>query len=149
MTPNLTYNELLDYLDRYNTDPMVRKLLEYIRDQEENIIEGLIDIGMDPKDGRIEGDDGYYLPGPYIEQLRNDVDYHMRESHAWEDKYTDMREERDRLKARSVADLLSNMEELVKRAEAQAKEADRITTVYKARNRELEDKINVWQILEK
>jgi hypothetical protein len=145
---NLTYNELRDYLDRYSTDPMVHKLLEYISDKEENIIEGLVDVGMDPLTGRIEGDYGWHLPGPYISELRNDVDYHQRESQEWEEKYEDMKAERDRLKSRSVADLLSNMQELIRRAEAEAREADRISTQLKARNKDLEDKINVWKVME-
>lgn len=149
MTPNLTFNELIDYLDRYNQDPFVRKLLEFLRDKEENIIDGLVEVGMDPEDGRIEGDDGWYLPGPYIEKLRNDVDFYYRESQEWEEKYEDAIVERDRLKARSVADLLKEMEERIRRAEVNMREADRICTQYKAKNAELEDKINVWQILEK
>jgi hypothetical protein len=149
MTTNLTYNELIDYLDRYNQDPFVRKLLEFLGDREENMIEGLIEVGMDPKDGRIEGDDGWYLPGPYIEKLRNEVDFYYRESQEWEEKYEDASVERDRLKARSVADLMAEMEGRIRRAEANVREADRMVTVYKTRNAELEDKINVWQILEK
>jgi len=148
MNCNLTYNELRDHLDRYSTDPMVRKLLEYIDDKEENIIEGLIDVGMDPLDGRIEGDNGWFLPGPYISELRNDVDFFQRESQGWEEKYEDMKAERDRLKARSVADLLADMQEKIRRAEAEAREADRILTQYRARNKDLEEKINVWKVLE-
>jgi hypothetical protein len=148
MNYNLTYNELRDHLDRYSTDPLVRKLLEYIDDKEENIIEGLIDIGMDPTNFRIEGDCGWFLPGPYISELRNDVDFFQRESQEWEEKYEDMKAERDRLKARSVADLLADMQEKIRRAEAEAREADRILTQYKARNKDLEEKINVWTVLE-
>lgn len=148
MNCNLTYNELRDHLDRYSTDPMVRKLLEYIDDKEENIIEGLIDVGMDPLNGRIEGDNGWFLPGPYISELRNDVDFFQRESQGWEEKYEDMKAERDRLKARSVADLLADMQEKIRRAEAEAREADRILTQYRARNKDLEEKINVWKVLE-
>lgn len=148
MNCNLTYNELRDHLDRYSTDPLVRKLLEYIDDKEENIIEGLIDVGMDPLNGRIEGDNGWFLPGPYISELRNDVDFFQRESQGWEEKYEDMKAERDRLKARSVADLLADMQEKIRRAEAEAREADRILTQYRARNKDLEEKINVWKVLE-
>ena len=145
----LTYTELVNYLDMYSTDPMVRQLLAYIDEKEEMIIEGLIEAGMDPVDCRFEGDNGWALPGPYIQDLRNDADFYRREMHEWEDKYTDMKDERDRLKSRSVADLLADMQEKIKRAEAQANEADRILTQYKARNADLEEKINVWTILEK
>ena len=149
MTNNLTYKELIDYLDRYCTDAKVRRLLEYINDKEENIIEGLIDIGMDPIDGRIEGDCGYYLPGPYISELRNDVDFHQREAQEWEEKYHDMKDERDRLKARSVADLLADMQEKIRRAEATATNAERVAERIRERNAELEEKINVWTIMER
>ncbi len=148
MNCNLTYNELRDHLDRYSTDPLVHKLLEMITDKEENIIEGLVEIGMDPITGRIEGDYGWHLPGPYISELRNDVDYHQREAQEWEEKYTDMKDERDRLKARSVADLLADMQEQIRRAEAEARETDRLITQYRARNKDLEEKINVWKVLE-
>lgn len=144
----LTYKELVNYLDLYNDDPMVRQLLAYIDEKEEMIIEGLVDAGMDPDDCRFEGDNGWSLPGPYIHDLRNDVDFYRREMQEWEEKYEDMKDERDRLKSRSVADLLSNMQELIKRAEAEAREADRILTQYKARNKDLEEKINVWTIIE-
>lgn len=149
MTSNLTYNELIDHLDRYNTDPMVRRLLEYINDKEENIIEGLIEVGMDPVDGRIQGDDGWHLPGPYIRELRHDVDYYQSESNDWQEKYQDMKEERDRLRARSVADLMAEMREQVKRAEAARDEASRRAQIYQAENAELAEKITVWQVLEK
>ena len=45
----------------------------------------------------------------------------------------------------SVAD----MQEQIRVAKLQAQEADRICTQYKVKNAELEDKINVWHILEK
>jgi hypothetical protein len=149
MTSNLTYKELIDYLDRYNTDPMVRRLLEMVMDKEETIIEGLIEVGMDPFDCRIEGDDGYYLPGPYIQKLKQDVDFQYQEAQDWEEKYYDMKDERDKLKARSVADLLQEMKFQVDRANSERESADRVATQLKMRNAELEEKINVWTIMEK
>ena len=148
MNSNLTYNELIDYLDRYNTDPMVRRLLEYIADKEETIIEGLVDVGMG-EDGRIEGDDGWYLPGPYIQKLRQDASYFEDEARSWGEKYEDMKDERNRLKARSVAELMTEMEERIRRAEVTAREADRVATQLQKKNADLEEKINVWSILEK
>lgn len=146
----LTYKELVNYLDLYNDDPMVRQLLAYIDEKEEMIIEGLVDAGMDPDDCRFESDHGgWHLPGPYIQELRSDADFYQREMQEWQEKYDDMKSERDRLKARSVADLLADMQEKIRRAEGQAQDADRIATQLKARNRDLEEKINVWTIMEK
>ena len=148
MNLNLTYKEIIDHLDRYSTDPMVHRLLGMILEKEETIIEGLLEVGMD-EDGRIEGNDGWYLPGPYINHLRTELDYYEGEAREWEEKYADMKDERDRLKARSVADLLSEMREQVRRAESARDEASRRAQNYKTENEELTEKINVWSILEK
>ena len=102
MNLNLTYKETIDHLDRYSTDPLVHRLLAMILEKEENIIEGLLEVGMDPEDCRIEGNDGHYLPGPYIRHLRNELDYYEGEARDWEDKYADMKDERDKYKARKI-----------------------------------------------
>lgn len=148
MNCNLTFNELINYLDFYNNDPMVRKLLEYINDKEENIIEGLVQAGMDPIGCHFDYDGSFHSPGEMIEQLRNDVDYHEREAAEWEEKYYNMKEERNRLRARTVADIMAEMREQVKRAEADRNNSDRIAKKYEEENRELQQKINVWKVLE-
>ncbi len=145
---NYSYQELVHYLDLTTTDPMVRKLLEYINDKEENIIEGLVEVGMDPISCYFDYDGFYHSPGSMIEQLRNDVDYHEREAAEWQEKYHNMKEERNRLRARTVADLLSEMQEQVQRAEADRNNSDRIAKKYEEENRELQEKINVWKVLE-
>ncbi len=146
---NLTYKELVHYLDFNSTDPMVRRLLEYINNQEENIIEGLVQAGMDPINCRFDRNGYYHSPGEMIEKLCNDIDYAEREAAEWEEKYYNIKDERDRLRVRSVADLLNEMNEQVKRAQADRNNSDRIAEKYKQENQELQEKINVWTILEK
>ena len=146
---NLTYKELVLYLDFNSTDPMVRRLLEYINNQEENIIEGLVQAGMDPINCIFDRDGFYHSPGEMIEKLSNDLDYAERESAEWEEKCYRFKEERDQLQTRSVATLLSEMNEQVKRAQADRNNSDRVAEKYKQENQELQNKINVWTILEK
>ncbi len=146
---NLTFKELIHYLDFNSTDPMVRRLLTYINDQEESIIEGLVQAGMDPINCRFDYDGSYHSPGEFISKLRNDTDYAEREAAEWEEKYYNIKDERDRLRARSVAELLNEMNEQVKRAHADRNNSDRIAEKYKQENEELQNKINVWTILER
>ncbi len=146
---NLTFKELVHYLDFNSTDPMVRRLLAYINDQEESIIEGLVQAGMDPINCRFDRDGYYHSPGEMIEKLRNDLDYAERESAEWEEKYRNVKDERDRLRARSVADLINEMDEQVKIAHAARNNSDRIAEKYKQENQELQNKIDVWTIMEK
>lgn len=146
---NLTYKELVHYLDFNSTDPMVRRLLEYINNQEENIIEGLVQAGMDPINCIFDYDGSYHSPGEFISKLRNDTDYAEREAAEWEEKCYRFKEERDQLQTRSVATLLSEMNEQVKRAQADRNNSDRVAEKYKQENQELQNKINVWTILEK
>ena len=149
MNTNLTYQELIRHLDMYSTDPIVRKLIEYIGEKEETIIESLVEAGMDPVDCRFQTDMGYCYPGEYITELRKNLDFYQEEASTWEYKYEDMKDERDRLQARSVANLLHEMNLQIKRAQDQAHDADRTATQLKQRNKDLEEKINVWQILER
>ena len=149
MNCNLTFKELIQYLDYTSTDPLVQRLLGYIKDKEENIIEGLVEAGMDPINCSFDYDGYYHSPGQFIDQLRNDVDYHERMALEWEEKYYRMKEERDQLRARSVAELLNDMNERIKRIEAERNNSDRIARKYEEENRELTEKINVWKILER
>lgn len=146
---NLTYKELVHYLDFTSTDPLVRRLLEYINSQDESIVEGLVQAGMDPIAYTFDYDGFYHSPGEFISKLRNDTDYAEREAGEWEEKYYQAKDERDRLRARSVSDLLSEMNEQVKRAQADRNNSDRIAEKYKQENQELQNKINVWNILER
>lgn len=105
-------------------------------------------VGMDD-DMRFEGDYEYYSPGDYIEHLRSDADYHRQESSEWQHKYEDMKDERDSLRARSVADLLSEMETQVRNAKNAKYTAEQEMHRVQQQNRELQEKINVWTIMER
>lgn len=144
---HLTFSELIHYLDLYSTDPVVRRLVSILRN--DTLREDLEAVGMDPSDNSFYDDYSYCGPREYIEHLRNEVDYYKKESQEWEDKCEEAQIERDRLSARSVASLLSSMEEQVRRAQAECHHADRIVDQVTQKNRELEEKINVWSILER
>ncbi len=145
---NLTFKELIHYLDFNSTDPVVRQLLKYFDDLEESVVEGLVQAGMDPSNCSFDYDGFYHSPGEFISKLRNDVDYAERMASEWEEKYYQIKDERDQLQARSVATLINEMNEQVKRAQADRNNSDRIAEKYRQENQELQSKINVWKILE-
>lgn len=143
---HLSTNELIHYLDLTTTDPMVRRLIELI--QSNTLKAELVEVGMDPEDCEFHYEGNYYRPSEYIRQLHSDIDYHQREAADWESQHYEMERERDRLKTRSVADLLHSMEELNRQYIAERDQAKRLAERYAQSNKELNDKINVWKILE-
>lgn len=139
--------ELLKYLDLYSNDPLIRRLVKISRHG--GIIEELVDAGMNIDTKEFEGDYNYYSVGDYIQHLRDAVIYHENEANDWQNKYDDVREERDQLQARSVADLLREMEDQVRGAKDAKLSIEREMARVQQQNKELQDKINVWTILEK
>ena len=148
MNSCLTFKELVHYLDMTTTDPMIRRLLDFVLEGEENIVHGLLDAGMDPHDFRFHDDGMWHTPGDYVMHLRNELDFHEREASEWRYKYEDMKDERDGLRARSVADLLSEMNTQLRRSEVERENIARAARAVELENKELKDKINVWTILE-
>jgi len=145
---NYSYRELVHYLDMHTTDPLVRRLINFILDGEDLVMTGLIDAGMDPLTFEFTDSYEYYSPGDYIEKLRRDCDSMEQDLHIAQDEYETVVRERDRLSTRSVANLLMDMEELVKRSNAERDQANRVVRKVEQENDELKEKINVWKVIE-
>lgn len=146
---NYSYQELVNYLDMNTTDPMVRRLIDYILAGQDSVMSGLINAGMDPASYEFSDSYEYFSPGEYIEKLRRDCDSLEQDLRIAQDDLANMTDERDRLRTRSVAELLEDMEEQVKRAHAERDNANRISRKTNQENEELKEKINVWTIMEK
>lgn len=108
----------------------------------------LIDAGMDPTAYEFSDGYEYFTPGDYIEYLRKQCQSAEDELYLAQADLADAIDERDRLKTRSVAELMASMEEIVKRAQAETVNAQHITRKVEQENLELKDKINVWKIME-
>jgi restriction endonuclease len=141
--------ELMDHLSMTSDDPLVRRLVKMLDKSYTGLVKELIEAGMDQNDWRFEGDYEYFEPGDYIRHLRNRVECAESDARSWEDKYDDACEERNRLKARSVAQLVSEMESEVRKYKDEKYASDRNRERVEKENKELRDKINVWTILEK
>lgn len=145
---NYSYEELVHYLDLTATDPVVRRLVNMLN-TDSSLISGLIEAGMNTTTFTFEEDYQDYTPGEYIEYLEKEVQSHADRANDWEWKYDQVAEERDQLKVRSIAQVLHEMEKEVIVAKELKYAAERNLSQVKEENKELKDKINVWQILEK
>ena len=74
----LTFEELINHLDRTTEDPGTRRLIDMLCNDNTSLIKELMDEGMG-KDFIFEDDYDSYSPGEYIKHLRNEVDYYSSE----------------------------------------------------------------------
>lgn len=146
--PNYNYDELVNYLDRTTTDPMVRRLIDMILNDEELIMEQLINVGMDSRDKTFEYAGDYYHVEGYINQLKSDVEYYQDEARDWENRCEDAEVKIKSLSARSVTSLLREMEQLVVQSKEETYRVTKEVERVRAQNKELDDKINMWKVLE-
>lgn len=146
---NYTYRELVHHLDMYSTDPLVRKLIEFIVSGEDSVMSGLIDVGMDPTTYEFSDSYEYFTPGDYIEHLRKNCDYMEQDLYVAREDLEEEQEKRKRLETRTVAELLAHMEEIVKRTKSDADNVNRMNIKLEQENDNLKDKINVWSIMER
>ena len=144
---NLTARELVNYLSMTSTDPVVRRLIELLDTSALRV--DLESVGLDPVDDTFYDNGQYHSPSEYIRQLRSDIDYYQRESDDWQTQCERAEGECRRLKARGVAEVMEEMLQQVRRAEYSTNEAHKELAKIKQVNKDLEDKINVWTILER
>lgn len=113
-----TDKEFADYHLRYTDDPVVRRLCEIILNDNK-----VIDLEDE------------------IDHLKNDVDYAERQ-------LKEARYEIKILEARTIEDMAADLVNRVSSAESIARNAREERDRIAKKNRELEEKINVWHIME-
>lgn len=152
---HLTDLELLHYLDLYSDDPLIRRLVTVIANTRGALITDLENAGMHPDTWQFETDWRSMYPGDYIIHLRNELDYTEQELQVAQDDLEEVRKERDQLKARGIMELIQECQNEVKINQDLVKDAVKTVHAYKkenddlrAYNANLQDKINVWQVME-
>lgn len=124
---NLTHlsdDELIRHLDNTTDDPVIRRLVDIFIKNDDMIFRQLLDVGMD-KDGRFETNYEYLPVGEYIEHLRSELAYYQTEAEELEYKLEDKKEEVKRLSARSIAEILSELNHEIKRVDQRAHDNER------------------------
>lgn len=143
----MTSRELIHYLDLYNTDPVVQRLVKLL--QEESVVQELVDVGMDPVTRTFKDDWERCTPGEYIEELRHQVRSLEDECDDLKKHKEELEDECDRLKSRSVLEFLQEVEREKRENQSLVREAMKTVKAYKDENDNLKQKIDMWGKLNK
>lgn len=139
---HLTDNELIDYVIKYDDDPVRVRLATHMQRVAGSIIDGLVDVGMDDTwcTFRSEVNGANYHPGQYINHLENEIEY-------LNDKLSDALKEIENLKARTIMDLIGELKQEIKTAEWCRDEAIRERNHAKEHESIMKSKLDMWAIL--
>ena len=140
---SMTARELIHYLDLYNTDPVVRLLLEKI--SHEDYLTELIDLGMDSNTYTFRSEyGGAYTLGEYIRHLRESLQGTEDELDELKYKYDDLQETCDELKTRTIMDFVEEVRQERQTNQELVKEAMGVVQSYKKENERLKEQIDMW-----
>lgn len=104
---HLSDDELLHYLDKHNTDPVMKRVVDILLDKQQGIISDLVAAGMDPQYWTFTSDNyNHYYPGQFVSHLRNEIDYIENDLADTQAELERAHQEINRLKARTVAQLI-------------------------------------------
>ena len=138
----MTLRELIHYLDLYNTDPMVHRLIQRL-DHSDLRLE-LEAVGMDPVSGQFKDDYTDYTPGEYIEQLRRDREYSHEEVDDLRYKYEHLKDKYDELKTRSIMQFIEEVKQEQRANQELVKESMATIQAFKKENERLKEQIDMW-----
>jgi hypothetical protein len=144
----MTDMELLHYLDLYSTDPVIRRLVNFLSNTRGGLITDLEAAGMDSHTWQFETEWQSMYPGDYIQQLRQDISDLEQDLSVTKSDLEDVTEERNRLETRSVMDLIAEVqkERIVNREERYR--AEKHAASVKEENDKLREQLGMWKILE-
>jgi hypothetical protein len=142
---SLSDKELLNYLDLYNDDPLVRRLLKIL--EEGSIVQELVDAGMDPTNRTFEHDWQHLSPGDYIEQLRRDMEYHIEERDEIEQEKEHLEREVTRLSTMSLVKFIADVHQTLEMNKSERDRAVRQSEHERKLRNEAEQKFEFWEKL--
>ena len=145
---HLTNDELLLYLDKHSTDPLIQRLVNVLLEKQHGLISDLLAAGMDEQTWTFSPDNyNNYYPGQYISHLHNEVDYITRELEDCQFKLSQAELEIKNLKARTVAELIAELHQEVVTANFRADDAEKSRKRAHEEVQLTRDKMKVWRAL--
>ena len=141
---SMTDAELLHYLDIYNDDPLIRRLVDVMSNTQGALLSDLENAGMDPDTWMFRTDWQSMYPGEYIIHLESQLRHVEEELSALQYKYDDLLEERDQLKTRSIMDFIEEVKQEKKDNQDLVKEAMATVQAFKKENERLKEQIDMW-----
>lgn len=139
---NLTDNELIDYIIKHESDPLLLRLATVMERKTGAIIDDLESAGMDSTycDFRSVVTEGKYLPGQYISHLENEIEYLnlQREQDA---------KEIQELQARTVAELIQELNQQITTEQYSARMAREAKYEAERKAKVATEKLDMWAVL--
>ena len=136
--------EFMHYLDIYNDDPVVRRLINVLARTRGALIDDLESAGMDSQSWTFGEGWNKYSPGQYIEELRNDVRHAESELELAQEELEQAINERDQLKVRSVMQLIEEVNKEKTRCSLIASNAMKEANQVREENDKLREQIDMW-----
>jgi len=141
---SMTDFELLHYLDLYSTDPVIRRLVDFLSNTRGGLITDLEAAGMDPHTWQFETDWQHMYPGDYIQQLRRDRDEAESDLNRTKYELEDLEEKYNELKTRTIMDFVQEVWQEKKTATFKVQEAMKEVEQVKEQNAKLKEQIDMW-----
>ena len=145
---HLSNSELLVYLDKHSTDPLIVRLANILMEKQYGLVSDLLAAGMNEQTWTFSPDNyNEYYPGQYISHLHNELDYVKDELKHCEFQLKQAKEEIIELKARTVAELIAELHVEVRTANFRADEAEKWRRKAQEEVETTRDKMKVWRAL--
>ena len=140
----MTDEELLNYLDVYSDDPLIRRIVRILSRTRGALLNDLENAGMDRVTWQFETDWQHLYPGDYIIHLRNELNALDRDAEELRQQLYESERERDDLKTRSIMDFVQEVWQEKKTASYIVSEAQAEANAQRKENDRLKEQIDMW-----
>ena len=145
---HLSNSELLVYLDKHSTDPLIVRLVNILMEKQYGLVSDLLAAGMNEQTWTFCPDSyNEYYPGQYISHLQDKLDHALDDLEHSEFLLKQANEEIDEFKARTVAELIAELHTEVRAANFRADEAEKWRRKAQEEVQTTRDKMKVWRAL--
>lgn len=136
--------EFMHYLDIYNDDPVIRRLIDVLTRTRGALIDDLEAAGMDSQSWTFGEGWNKFSPGQYIVELRHDVERAEDELKLAQDELMEMQDECERLKTRTIMQFVEEVQQEKRANKSLADEAWKEANRVREENTKLREQIDMW-----
>ena len=136
--------EFMHYLDIYNDDPVVRRLIGVLARTRGALVDDLVDAGMDDRHWTFGDGWSSQSPGQYIQELRRELDEAELNLRLAQDELHDLQDECEQLKTRTVMQFIEEVQQEKRVATDKVRVAQEQTKQIAQENAKLREQIDMW-----
>jgi hypothetical protein len=145
---HLSNSELLVYLDKHSTDPLIVRLVNILMEKQYGLVSDLLAAGMNEQTWTFSPDSyNEFYPGQYISHLCDKLDHALDDLEDCEFQLTQAKKEIEDLKARTVAELIAELHQEVRAANFRTDEAEKWRRKAQEEVEATRNKMKVWRAL--